>query len=280
LKSDFLYLNDSQANMQKSAGTATFHIMKIWALSDPHLFFSNPDKNMTRFGDVWANHPAKIKQHWYRCVRKEDVILIPGDISWAKKFEGALADLNWLHNLPGTKIILRGNHDYWWPKSRKLQNRLPDTFRLIQNNSVQIGNCLFFGTRLWETAEYNCNDIIDWDPAKGPVNANISEKELCRQEKIYRRELERLRLSINSLPRDNTSLRIGLCHFPPLPSRPRPTRASALFQEAGASHVAFGHLHSVKPTAAQFGELDGIRYHLASGDYLGFRPLLICDSGS
>ena len=99
--------------------------MKIFALSDPHLAFATPDKKMDTFGEYWINHPVKIKQNWERFVGEDDLVLIPGDISWAKRIEGALADLHWLDQLPGRKIILKGNHDFWWNKTKVLMERLP-----------------------------------------------------------------------------------------------------------------------------------------------------------
>ena len=250
--------------------------MKIYALSDPHLAFSTPEKEMEKFGEVWNDHPTKIKQFWSRSISDNDVVLISGDISWAKKFKSALADLLWLDALPGKKVILKGNHDIWWPKPNVIDKRLLKSIHIIRNNCVQIGKVVFFGTRLWDTVEYSCDEIVKWDPHKGKINRKKNSEELIRQEKIYNRELQRLELSIQSIPVDPTLLKIGVSHFPPLSHELKPTRASQLFSQAGARHVVFGHLHSLKTGGPYFGFLDGIQYHLTSGDYLKFIPKLIC----
>jgi predicted phosphohydrolase len=252
--------------------------MKVFALSDPHLAFSTPDKSMDRFGDVWIDHPRKIKINWENTVSRGDIVLVPGDISWAKKFDQALADLYWLDNLPGKKIILKGNHDYWWPKTGILNQKLPQSIYIIKNNCLQIGSFVFFGARLWDTLEYSCDDIVDWDLKKGDFLQKKSLEELKKQEKIYDRELHRLELSISMLPDNPELIRIGMCHFPPLNGSLTPSRASELFSRAGAVHTVFGHLHSLKAGISPFGILDKTEYHLTSGDFLEFKPKLICAS--
>jgi predicted phosphohydrolase len=250
--------------------------MKVFALSDPHLAFSTPEKKMDRFGEIWIDHPRKIKLNWERTVSPEDVVLIPGDISWARKFEQALDDLRWLDTLPGSKVILKGNHDYWWPKPEILKSGLPPSVQAVKNNSLHVGKFVFFGTRLWDTIEYSCDDVVEWDPQKGEINPKKTEEELEQQEKLYDRELKRLELSIQSLPDDPDLVLIGLCHFPPLNHRLEPSRASRLFASTGARHVVFGHLHSLKEDIDIFGEQQGCEYHLTSGDHLQFKPKLIC----
>ncbi|MBF0430381.1 MAG: metallophosphoesterase [Fibrobacteria bacterium] len=251
--------------------------MKIFALSDPHLAFSVPDKVMNCFGDVWIDHFRKIQMFWERLVSKDDIVIITGDISWAKKVEQAIDDLHWLHCLPGKKVIVRGNHDFWWSSTRKMKYQLPSSLNMVHNNCVQMGKVVFFGTRLWDTEEYNCDDIVDWDPRKCRIQEKKKGEKLEQQEKIYNRELERLKLSIKTLPKSDDVLKIGLCHFPPLDHKLNPSRASALFESAGAKHVVFGHLHSLFNTNGYFGKLDGVEYHLTSGDYLRFRPKLIAE---
>src|SRR5690606_21850157 len=140
--------------------------MKLFALSDPHLSFGVPGKSMDRFGQEWVRHPDKIKANWERLVGKDDVVAVTGDISWARKFEAALEDLRWIGELPGRKVILRGNHDIWWPSASLLERELPPGISFIQNNHVKIGPYVFFGARLWDTEEYSVFDLIDWDPRK------------------------------------------------------------------------------------------------------------------
>lgn len=254
--------------------------MKLFAISDPHLAFDIPGRTMDRFGAEWIDHPAKIKAHWERLIGPDDVVAVTGDISWAKRFEGALADLRWLHELPGKKIILKGNHDLWWPSSSLMEKELPSSIRFLHNNHVVIGPFVFFGARLWDTQEYSVFDLIEWDAKKGPIPGLKAGTDLAEQERIYDRDLMRLKLSIDSLPKDAPGLRIGLTHYPPLDHLLRPSRAANLLTEAGARHVIFGHLHSVKKEFAgrAFGETRGVHYHLVSCDYLDYTPKLICEA--
>ena len=250
--------------------------MKVFAISDPHLSFAPPQKTMDRFGPEWVQHPRKIKHHWEQTVSPEDVVVVPGDISWAKKWPQALVDLNWLHELPGTKIILRGNHDLWWPSKKVLEAELPGTILAVQNNHFRVGPFVFFGARLWDTEAYHCNDIIEWDLEKGSLPEKKSDQELEKQEKIYRRELERLKLSMESIDSRPGDRPIGLCHYPPLPPDFSPTHATSMYEHAGAEHVIFGHLHSIKEGFRFSGTLNKVTYHLTSCDYLDFAPKLIC----
>ena len=254
--------------------------MKLFALSDPHLAFGVPGKTMDRFGAEWVRHPDKIKANWEKVVGPDDVVAVPGDISWAKKFEAAMEDLKWIGELPGRKIILRGNHDIWWPSSAVLERELPSSVSFIQNNHVKIGAFVFFGARLWDTEEYSVFDLIEWDPMKGAIPGVKSGGDLKEQERIYERDLMRLKLSIDSTPDGLPGVRIGLAHYPPLDHLLKPSRASKLYADAGAEHVIFGHLHSVKKSLAgsAFGRLKDTEYHLTSCDFLDYAPKLICEA--
>ncbi len=253
-------------------------MMKVFALSDPHLAFGTPDKSMDRFGPEWIGHPEKIARHWRERVGARDVVLVPGDISWAKRLDQARPDLAWLDALPGVKVLLRGNHDYWWPSSAQLDAELPPSIRFIHNNHVRVGPFFFFGSRLWDTAEYSVFDLIAWDPAKGEIPGLKNAQNLETQERLYERELHRLRLSAASLPQHEPGPRIALTHYPPLGHLLSPSRAASLIAATGAKHAVFGHLHSLKPEwkGKAFGVLDGVEYHLAACDYLDFAPQLIC----
>jgi uncharacterized protein len=254
--------------------------MKLFAISDPHLSFGVPGKSMDRFGEEWVRHPDKIKANWERLVGPDDVVVVPGDISWAKKFEAALEDLKWIGELPGRKVILRGNHDIWWPSVSLLDQELPPSIRFVQNNHVKIGPFVFFGSRMWDTQEYSVFDLIAWDPKKGSIPGIKSGGDLAEQEKIYDRELLRLKLSVDSVSDGTPGVRIGLSHYPPLDHLLKPSRASALYAQCGAQHVIFGHLHSVKTEwqGKAFGNLEGVTYHLTSCDYLGYEPKFICEA--
>ncbi len=253
--------------------------MKLFALSDLHLSFDVPNKKMDRFGDIWINHPEKIKKKWMEIVGPKDVVAVTGDISWSKTFTSALVDLFWMDELPGQKVILKGNHDLWWPTNSQLEKDLPPSIKFVQNNHVQIGPYLFFGTRLWDTEEYSIFDLIEWDPKKGPIPGFKKESDLQAQQNLYERELARLKLSIDSIPSQKKGLRIGLTHYPPLDQYLKPSKASNMLQAASAEHVIFGHLHSVRKDAESvFGSDGKTHFHLASCDYLDFTPKFICEA--
>jgi predicted phosphohydrolase len=256
--------------------------MKLFALSDPHLSFGVEGKSMDRFGEEWVNHPAKIEANWRAVVGPRDVVAVPGDISWGKKLPDVMPDLEWLDSLPGIKVILRGNHDLWWPTSAILERELPPSLRFVHNNHVKVGPFVFFGSRLWDTAEYSTFDLIAWDPAKGSIPGLKAGEDLKKQEEIYDHELHRLKMSAAGLPE---GLRIGLSHYPPLDheglgNAGAPSRASSIFADAGAKHVIFGHLHSVKSDwkGKAFPPVNEVEYHLASCDYLDFKPKPITEA--
>ena len=126
-----------------------FRMPRLFALSDPHLSLSGA-KPMDVFGSRWDNHAERLAANWRRLVGADDIVLIPGDISWAMRLDMAKPDLEWLAALPGRKILLRGNHDYWWQSLGKLAAlNLPDIF-FVQNNHVVIDGVAVGGTRLWD----------------------------------------------------------------------------------------------------------------------------------
>ena len=122
--------------------------MKLFAIADLHLSFA-VNKPMDVFGQAWENHPEKIRREWLETVGQEDVVLIPGDISWAMRLSEAQPDFAFLQELPGTKVIIRGNHDYWWSSLSKVRQALPPSVIPLQNTSAVFGGVGIAGTRLW-----------------------------------------------------------------------------------------------------------------------------------
>ena len=114
--------------------------MKVWALADPHLSFGTPNKSMDVFGEKWHDHEAKIVQNCQELVSPEDLLLIAGDISWAKHIEEVKPDLEWVASLPGTKVISKGNHDYWWPYNKKIEAILPPSVHFVNKSAIDIGD--------------------------------------------------------------------------------------------------------------------------------------------
>ena len=243
--------------------------MKVFAISDLHLHFSTPSKVMHVFGEQWRDHFDKIKESWESKVGEKDLVLIPGDISWASRLDDAIVDLDWIHRLPGTKIILKGNHDRWWKSFGALKKNLPPSIIPIHKNHYVWNDVIIFGARLWDTTEYQCNDIIHWRKTNGDY---LSYMEVHRDDDLkYDQELNDLKQSIRSLPSNHEEYhKIGLCHYPPTSPAMEATRAVKLYQDVGTSDVVFGHLHSLKDGLTVFGEKQGVHFHLTACDYLNF----------
>lgn len=245
--------------------------MTIWCLADLHLSFGVPGKKMDVFGEKWASHDEKIREHWMKVVQPDDLVLIPGDISWAIHVEQAQPDLEWIHALPGTKVLLRGNHDYWWHSISKVEKILPPSLHLVQNNVFLWKNVAIGGARLWDTPEYSFGSFIEYHD--NPKAKTLSEVESpVEAEKIFLRELARLELSLKAYPKDKSIRRIAMTHYPPIGADLSPSRASAILEKYGVDTCVFGHLHNVKANSLPFGTKNGVHYMLTACDYLQFVP--------
>lgn len=232
--------------------------MRVFAIADPHLSRANP-KPMTIFGPDWEGHPRSFFDGWREAVGEGDLVLIPGDISWALKLEDALLDLRDIAELPGRKVILRGNHDYWWPSLSKLRAALPESIYAIQNDALLIDGVVVAGSRGWVC----------------PGSHGFSEQD----EKVYRRELERLKLSLAAARKLSGEAFIVMLHFPPVNSRLEPSGFSELLLEASPDALVFGHVHG-EPAEKVVPELPGIEIHFVAADALGFRPRLLMELDS
>jgi predicted phosphohydrolase len=253
--------------------------MSVWALSDPHLCFGVPEKTMEVFGPSWKDYTEKMAWHWAQNVAPADLVLIPGDISWAIHLDQALIDLQWIDALAGTKVILRGNHDYWWSSSSKLSKILPPSIHFIHNNSFIWNEIAIGGARLWDTPEYTFNDYIEFQ--KNPYARIKTPEELLHkkeeEERIFTRELKRLELSLSQLPKQS-KVKIAMTHYPPIGADLAPSRASHILESFQIDHCVFGHLHHVRTGALKFGKARGVTYHFTSCDYLDFVPFKILEA--
>ena len=250
--------------------------MTIWALSDLHLSFGTPSKSMEVFGSAWKNYAERIKTHWLESIRPEDLVLIPGDISWGMNMDQALVDLHWIDALPGTKVILKGNHDYWWDSPAKMQGKMPPSIHFIQNNAFTWKDVTIGGARLWDTPEYSFGDYIQYveNPREKKKPFENLEDQKAEQEKIFVRDLERLKLSLVKLD-PKAKIRIALTHYPPIGADLKDSRASKILQDFNIDICVFGHLHNVIKKDPFFGEKNGVKYIFASCDFLQFIPLKI-----
>lgn len=248
--------------------------MAVWAIADLHLSFGVPNKSMAVFGPQWEGYTDKIEKAWLQKISDEDLVLIAGDISWAKLPEEARLDLEWIGRLPGTKYLIKGNHDYWWGSLAKLKPILPPSCHLIQNNSLMWNDVAVGGARLWDCPELTFNEVIDYQSVScvKQVDEHEDREEALR---IYQRELGRLEASLKTLnPKAKT--RIVMTHYPPIGVHFEETEASRLLEKYRVDICVFGHLHNVKQNAARFGSYHGIHYHLTSCDSLeGFSPIKI-----
>jgi len=247
--------------------------MKIWALADLHLAYSTPSKDMAVFGPVWEGYMDKKAASWKELVKSEDLVLLPGDITWAMKLEEAKIDLEWIDSLPGTKVLIRGNHDYWWSSAKKMSEIFPPSVHFIHNNAYHFNDVAIGGSRLWDTPEYNFNGYVHFQAnpkARDPEKAHDKDNDSA----IFERELERLKLSLKQM-NPSARLKIVMTHYPPISADLNPSRASAILEEFGVQVCVFGHLHNLKKDKPMFGEVRGVKYLLTAADYLDFRPLRI-----
>lgn len=248
--------------------------MTIWALADLHLSFGVPNKEMSFFGERWAGHPGIIRDNWLKVIKPEDLVLLPGDISWAMHPEEAVPDLKWIDALPGTKVMIRGNHDYWWSSVKKLKEILPPSIHLVQNDVFRWGSIAVCGARLWDTPEFTFDGYVHMtDNPRANKLIQVEEPEAI--EKIFLRELGRLELSLKCLPKDPKIFKIAMVHYPPIGPDLKPTRASALLEKYGVNACVFGHLHNVNPGTLPFGTKNGITYTFVACDYVKFMPIEI-----
>lgn len=249
--------------------------MRIWAISDLHLSFGVKNKSMDVFGPNWEAHAEKIASHWKNLIHPEDLVLVPGDFSWALKVEEVVPDLEWLHALPGTKVMIKGNHDYWWGSLNKIAAILPPSIHLIQNNVFNWKDVTIGGARLWDTPEYSFGQFIEF---RENPKAKVSDAEDLVQEefaqKLFDREIERLKTSLSKLD-PSAKVRIAMTHYPPIGADLKPTRAAQILEQHNIQICVFGHLHNLKSREPLFGEARGVRYILTSCDYIHFQPIAI-----
>lgn len=231
--------------------------MRVFAISDLHLALSK-DKPMDIFGPGWNDYMHRIKYNWEEKVGADDLVLLPGDLSWATYHDRAGPDFSYIEALPGRKIISKGNHDYWWATSSKLNefktNNGLDSITFLHNNACLFEGLAITGTRGWKDPE-----------EEGFIPEDV---------KIYNREIERLRLSLKPTEGFQGDI-ITMLHYPPFSSKGKCTGFTEVMHEFGVKICIYGHLHGKSCDYAIEGEQNRIRYHLVSADHLGFVPLLI-----
>lgn len=224
--------------------------MRIYAISDLHLSVNNP-KPMDIFGPTWEGYLDKIFADWKAKVSDDDIVLLAGDFSWAMKLEETKADFDMLKDLPGKKIIIRGNHDYWWKSISAVRNVLPLGFYAIQNDAIKFGNYIICGTRLWNLPD---------------VNKSLSAED----DKIYKRELIRLEMTLQNAQKMKTGDEKIICmvHYPPYTFKEEDNEVTSLMEKYGVYKVVYGHIHAVCKQNLVLNK-NGITYYLTSCDIVG-----------
>ena len=228
--------------------------MSLFAIGDFHLSGEPPAKPMEVFSPNWENHFEKIRRNWLNKITETDTVIICGDTSWAMSLEAAMQDLNRIAALPGQKIILRGNHDYWWSTANKMNAYLKaegfDTLHILHNNSYSVEGYAICGTRGW---------LFD-----------VGEP---HDEKVMNREIGRLKMSLDAA--EPGLEKLVFLHYPPVYTGTSAPEIVATLKEFGIKTCFYGHLHGNAIRFAVQGEVDGIRYKLVSADGLRFCPYRI-----
>lgn len=229
--------------------------MAIYAISDLHLAISI-DKPMDIFGPGWSDYMDRLKAAWNTRISQADHVIIPGDISWATYLEQAEEDFRFIDGLPGTKIISKGNHDYWWTTRNKLEKYLEgkniSTIRFMHNNSFDVEGTALCGTRGW----------------KCPGDDGFSQED----RKIFNRELQRLELSLKSIQGTPERI-IAALHYPPFNAKKESSEFVDLMVDFGVKSCIYGHLHGEGFKNAVEGTVKGIEFRLVSADFLKFDPV-------
>jgi uncharacterized protein len=231
--------------------------MTIWTISDLHLSSVSP-KPMDIFGPHWKNHPQRIATAWSSRVAPDDLVLIAGDISWAMKLSEAIPDLQWIDQLPGRKVMIKGNHDYWWDRVGPLRPHLPPSITALEADAVDLGEIVACGTRGWVT----------------PETPGFVESDDLR---VYNREVGRLDRALSAAQQLAGGSRpiVVMIHYPPFLNR-QPTEFARRIGAAGVASCIYGHLHRPNDWAgAVQGRIDGVYYQLTACDYLGFGPVAV-----
>ena len=237
--------------------------MAIWAIGDLHLSFGVKGKEMDVFGENWTKHHEKIQRFWDAQVQDDDLVLLVGDTSWAMTLDQAEADFAWVHERPGTKLLIKGNHDYWWSSASKIRKALPESMHILSQDAFLWEDVAIAGARLWDSSEYTFSAYIDMQPEKKKVSKEYDD------EKIFQREVGRLQKSMDAM-NDEAKFRIVMTHYPPISADLKASTISTLFDEKEIDVCVFGHLHSLKKGSQLFGKRNKTDYILTSCDWLDF----------
>lgn len=229
--------------------------MALYAIGDLHLSFAN-DKPMHIFGDNWRGHAEKLKQG-FASLKEDDLCILCGDLSWAMGMEEAGEDFRFIHALPGKKIILKGNHDYWWSTAAKAKRFFAengiDSIDILHNNCFFYGDYALCGTRGWFYEEERGGE---------------------HDKKIMRREIMRLEASLQA---GGERPKLAFLHYPPIYQKYECPEILALFEQYGVRLCCYGHIHGRGIASAFRGWRGGTEYRIVSADAVDFTPVKLLD---
>ncbi len=232
--------------------------MALFTIADLHLPLGI-DKPMDIFGSAWTNYVDRLRENWQGKIKEDDTVVIPGDFSWATYLEQSVKDFEYLNGLNGRKILVKGNHDYWWTTKNKLGEFTAkhgfSNIDFLQNNFFAYGDIAICGTRGWIHPA--------WDSFKD------------EDRKIFDRETARLELSLKAA--SNFKEIYVFTHYPPMSTALEGNEFVDMMKKYPVTKCIYGHLHSASQKNAVEGVIDGIEYRLVSGDYISFDPVKLCD---
>lgn len=243
--------------------------MSIYVIGDLHLSFSE-NKPMDIFGDNWSGHEEKIKKDWMEKVTDNDVVILPGDFSWSMKLEDTEKDFEYINNLPGKKLLLKGNHDYWWNTVTKMRNFLEEknfkNIDFIYNQGYVVDNCIIAGTRGWS--------LLEEDKDEKVLNRELARLEASIKDGLKKAEQE-LDLKNGEQAVNTEKELIVFMHYPPISNAKILNHEEAQFVEImkkyNVKKCFYGHLHGISIRDAFEGEFEGIEFKLVSADGLDFK---------
>lgn len=228
--------------------------MSLYIIGDLHLSLGE-DKPMDIFAG-WNDYVSRLEENWRRLVTDSDTVVVAGDISWAMKLEETLTDFSFINRLPGRKILLKGNHDYWWATKRKIDAFLSenglDTISILFNNAYEVENYAVCGTRGWFLENDTPEDV-----------------------KVLNREVGRLKTSIEAALKTGKEP-IAVLHYPPYYRSVECPEIMNTLLEYNIRKCYYGHIHGKSNFRLAFeGEYKGIDFRLISCDRVGFTPVLV-----
>ena len=240
--------------------------MSLYVISDLHLSTNTvTNKSMEKFGTKWKDYHQKLEKYFKAIINEDDTVVIPGDISWAMTLKEAKNDFKFLDSLPGTKIIGKGNHDFWWTTATKINTFFEEndikTIKLLHNNAYLLEDCIICGSRGWFYDEKQQKTVGDVD-----------------YEKIVAREAQRLEISIKEaikIKEENADLPILVfLHFPPVYADCVCDKILDVLKKYEIKNCYYGHIHNNYSIPRQF-TFDEINFTMVAADYLNFSPMPI-----